>query len=110
MTETQSLEMPDSPEAQADAQPAAPESGSWSLSLFAWLLIALLAIIAILILVNAGIFIVSKLDRPKVAAPGALLYASNFDTASDEWYTYGSLDSAQITGGSLYMIIGDAKG
>lgn len=99
-------------QAQTAAADQATESGSggWSLSLFAWLLIGLLAVIALLLLVNAGIFIVTKLDRPKVAASGALLYASDFGSASDEWYQYQSLDSAQVTSGGLHIVLGDAKG
>jgi len=110
MSETQSLELPEAQPEVQPTEPAAPEAGGWSLSLFAWLLIALLAVIAILLLVNAGIFIVSKLDRPKAAATGTLLYASNFSAASDDWYSYQGLDSAQVAGGGLHIVIGDAKG
>ncbi len=107
MTESETLE---NPTALPEAQATPPQATGWSLSIFAWLLIALLAIIVLLALINVGIWIVQKLDVPRPAAPATLLYASNFQTAADEWDQNDGLDSAQVVGDSLHIVIGDSKG
>jgi hypothetical protein len=75
------------------------------ISMFAWILVVLIVLIAILGIAHLGITLFKSLEPPVSGASGSLLYATTFDEFPAEWSQFDGQMSSKIADGSLRINI-----
>lgn len=90
---------------QTEAVPAAQTPARRKRSLFVWLVIILVVLLAIMIAANLLLRQLVVWDHPGANPSGTLLYASSFENADKEWSQYQGQTSAEIKDGSLHIAI-----
>jgi hypothetical protein len=76
-----------------------------SISLFAWIIIILIVLAAILGIANLGVSGLKAVDQPITGPSGSILYATTFDKNPEEWSRFDGQLSARIDNSALKISV-----